>query len=413
MHTASSPNVKSRNLTRPAGRLTLVAVDANDGKRIKVVLVLEATEGGTRRHLLDLLDGLPPERFELLPVVSVRPASGFEADIERLRARGLRVEVIPMRRRPAPLADPVALGRLVRLFRRERPEVVHAHGSKGGFLGRVAARLAGVKRVYHTPHVYPFQWARGAGRSVYLAAERLLWRLADKVVAVGPGQARVALSARVARQDRLVVIPNGVDADRFARLAAPENRAAVRRELGLADGDLAVGMVGRLAPQKGCGHFIRAARLVAERQPRARFLLIGSGPLLPYLGALAADLGIGDRVLFLGHRPDADRLYAALDLFVLSSLWEGLPYAVLEAQASSLAVVASRIPGCEELVADGRTGYLVALPDEEQIAARILHLLTDPARRAEMGRAARARVEKEFRLDRFLELHAQLYEGKL
>jgi len=388
-------------------------VSAAAGKRIKVVLVLEATEGGTRRHLLDLVEGLPAERFELVPAVSLRPGGEFQGDLERLRARGVRVEVIPMRRRPAPLADLVSLRRLVKFFGRERPDAVHTHGSKGGFLGRLAARLARVPRVYHTPHVYPFQWARGAGRGVYLAAERLLWPLADRVVAVGPGQARVALEAKVARRERLVVIPNGVDAARFARLAAPENRAAVRRELGLADDDLAVGMVARLAPQKGCGHFIRAARLVAERAPRARFLLIGAGPLLPYLGALAADLGIGDRVLFLGHRPDADRLYAALDLFVLSSLWEGLPYAVLEAQASSLAVVASRIPGCAELVADDRTGYLVELRDEEQIAARMLHLLTDPARRAEMGRAARERVEREFRLDRFLELHAQLYEGKL
>jgi glycosyltransferase involved in cell wall biosynthesis len=381
--------------------------------RIKVALVLEATEGGTRRHLLDLLEGLPPERFELLAIVSVRPEGGFEADIQRLRAGGVRVEVLPMRRRPAPLADAAALFRLWRLFRRERPDVVHAHGSKGGLLGRLAGRLAGVRRVYHTPHVYPFQWSAGPMRRVYLAVERCLWRLSHKVVAVGPGQASVALRSRVASKGRLVIIPNGVDAGKFSAMASPENRGAIRRELGLADSDLAVGMVARLSPQKGCGHFLRAARLAAGQEPRAKFLLIGSGPLEHHLRMLAGQLGIGERVLFLGHRPDADRLYAALDLFVLSSLWEGLPYVILEAQASGLAVVASRIPGCAELVVEGQTGFLVPLQDEAQIAARMVYLLREPERRAEMGRTARARVEKEFRLDRFLELHAQLYEGRL
>jgi len=386
---------------------------AEAGRRIRVACVLEATEGGTRRHLLDLFDGLDPERFELTAVVSIRPDGGFAADAEGLRSRGIRVEIVPMRRRPAPLADAVALFRLWRLFRRERFDIVHAHGSKGGLLGRLAARLAGVRRVYHTPHVYPFQWSAGPARGVFLAVERCLWRLSDRVIAVGPGQAGAALRFRVARKERLVTIPNGVDAARFARLATPEARASVRGELALADSDLAVGMVARLSPQKGCGHFLRAARLAAAQEPRARFLLIGSGPLEHHLRMTAEDLGIADRVRFLGHRPDAERLYAALDIFVLSSLWEGLPYVVLEAQASGLPVIASRIPGCEELITDGQTGFLVNLQDEAQIAARMVHLLQDPERRARMGLAARARVEKDFRLDRFLQLHASLYAGEL
>ena len=379
--------------------------------RIKVVLVLEATEGGTRRHLLDIVNGLPADRFDLLPVISLRPSGEFQPDLERMWTAGQRVEVVPMRRGPAPFRDLLALWRIWRIFRRERPDVVHAHGSKGGLLGRLAARLAGVKRIYHTPHVYPFQWAGGLRRLIFLAAERMLWRLSDKVVAVGRGQAQVALDLRVARPDRLTVIPNGVDAGHFESLAAPEERAEVRRELGLADDDLAVGMVARLSPQKGCGHFLRAARIVADKNKKARFLLIGAGPLLPYLHALADDLDIRDRVIFLGHRPDAERLYAALDLFVLSSLWEGLPYVVLEAQACGLAVVASRIPGCVELVENGVTGYLVDLHDEEEIAARIAELLADADKRAAMGAAGRERVQRDFRLDRFLELHAELYEG--
>jgi glycosyltransferase involved in cell wall biosynthesis len=383
-------------------------------RRTKVVLVLEATQGGTRRHVMDLIRGLPPERFDLLAVVSPRPDGEFRPDLEYMWVSGKRVKVLPMKREPAPLSDLVALWRLWRLLRRERPDVVHAHGSKGGLIGRLAAWLAGVPRVFHTPHVYPFQWVSGGPRRLlFLLVERLLWRLSTKVVAVGRAGAETALSLRVAAPGRLVTIPNGVDASRFEDFSGAASRAEVRRELGLTDDQVAVGMVARLAPQKGCGHFLRAARMVSLERPQARFLLVGAGPLLPYLRALAGDLGIEDRVVFLGHRDDAVRLYAALDIFVLSSLWEGLPYVVLEAQASGLPVVASRIPGCLELVEDGFSGYLVEIRDEREIARRITELLDSPARRAEMGERGRRRVRESFRLDEFLRAHAELYEGRL
>jgi glycosyltransferase involved in cell wall biosynthesis len=385
----------------------------SEDRRTKVALVLEATQGGTLRHLLDLLEGLSAERFDLLPVVSPRSDGEILPQLRRMWTAGRRAEVVSMRRNPSILHDAIALFQLWRLFRRERPDVVHSHGSKGGLLGRLAARLAGVPRIYHTPHVYPFQWARrGFTRLAYLLGERLLWRLSTRVIAVGQGQAEVALQMRVASPQRLTVIPNGVDAARFAELASAENRRAVRRELGLDEDDLAVGMVARLAPQKGCGHFLRAARIVAERNPRARFLLIGAGPLLPYLHALSEDLGLRARVMFLGHRRDAARLYAGLDLFVLSSLWEGLPYVVLEAQASGLPVVASRIPGCVELIEDGVTGFLVDIRDESGIAGRICELLDSAERRAQMGEQGRRNVTERFRLDTFLGMHADLYEGR-
>jgi glycosyltransferase involved in cell wall biosynthesis len=382
-------------------------------RRTKVVQVLEATQGGTRRHLMDLVEGLPADRFDLLPVVSPRPDGEILPDLRRMWTQGRRVALLPMTRRPSPFRDLVSLWRLWRLLRRERPDVVHAHGSKGGLLGRLAARLAGVRRVYHTPHVYPFQWARnGLARLLYLSAERLLWRLSTRVVAVGRGQAEVALGMRVASPRRLVTIPNGVDADRFERLASAERRRRVRAELGISEEDLVVGMVARLAPQKGCGHFLRAAGRVCRQHPQTRFVVIGSGPLLPRLHALVAELGIRQNLLFLGYRQDAAELYAALDVFVLSSLWEGLPYVLLEAQASGLPVVASNIPGCRELVEDGVTGYLVELRNEEEIADRICKLLESPEKRSKMGQSARARVREDFRLDRFLELHAGLYEGR-
>jgi len=380
--------------------------------RLRVLQVLEATEGGTRRHLLYLLERLPRDRFDLAAAVSLRRgARVFARDAERLRAAGVRVHEVPMRRRIAPLADYVSLSKLRAVIAREKPDVVHTHASKAGFLGRAAARLARVERVVHTGHVFAFQWATGAKRRRYLALERFAARWADALVCVGPAQHRTAIEAGLPAA-KLVTIPNGVDAARFESLAAPEARARVRAELGLAGDARVVGTVARLAPQKGCGHLMRAARTVLERDPKAIFLLVGSGALEAKLCAEADALGLGERFRFLGERPDAERLYAAMDLFVMPSLWEGLPYAVLEAQASGLAVVASRIPGLVDLVSDGETGRLIELGDEKGLAGAILELLEDRALAARMGAAGRERVRTEFRLDRFIERHAALYAGE-
>jgi glycosyltransferase involved in cell wall biosynthesis len=385
-----------------------------EGRKTKVVLVLEATQGGTRRHLLDLVYGLPPERFEMIPVVSLRGDGEFLPDLKKMWTEGRRVKVLPMKRRPAPLSDLISLWRLWRFLRKEKPDVLHAHGSKGGLLGRLAGRLAGVPLVFHTPHVYPFQWARwGVTRLIFQLVERLLWRLSSKVIAVGKGQAEVALSHRLATAERLRVIPNGVNAPTSSTDEKSADRERIRAELNLTPETQVVGMIGRLAPQKGCSNFLRAALLVLKSFPDTRFLLVGAGPKLPELHQLAEELGIAGNVSFLGHRGDIPALLPALDVFVLSSLWEGLPYAILEAQAAGLPVVASRIPGCRELIQEGETGFLVEINNQQEISERICRLLDSETLRTEIGNRGREVVSQSFRLSDFIEKHISLYEGKL
>jgi len=375
--------------------------------RVRVCQVVEATAGGVRRHLELLLASIDPDRIELACVVSCEREPRFRADLERYRAMGVTLVEVPMQRNISPLADLRSYRRLKAALAEFAPDVAHTHGSKGGFLGRLAARAAGVRGVVHTPHVFAFEWMHGARGRFYLALERYAARRCDRIVCLSEAQKLLSAERGLLPPEQLEVIANGVDP---ALYPGTRPRAEVREELGLPSGAPVVLMVARLMPQKGCRNFIRAAGMVARKLPEVHFCLIGDGPLESVLRAEVERQGIADRFHLAGHVEGADRLYGAFDLFVLSSLWEGLPYVVLEAMASRLAVVATRIPGTTDLVDEGRTGYLVTPDSLEEIAGRIVELMSDDASRAAMGETGRERVEKHFTLDAFARAHEALYE---
>lgn len=375
-------------------------------KLLKVLEVLEATEGGTRRHLLDLLDFLPRDRFAVSVACSTRRDPAFFGDIVRLRAGGIPVHAIPMRRSIRPLSDALACARLVRLMRRGRFDVVHTHSSKAGFIGRLAARAAGVPRVIHTPHVFPFQMAVSPVlRFCYLQCERLAARFCDRLVCVCPGQRETAL--RLVPPERVAVIENGIgrppDAD-------PAARERLRRQLGLRDDDLAAAVIGRFTRQKGHMDFVQAARIVAARVPAARFLLVGDGPLRGAVERAIASAELQGRFILTGARDDAERLAEAADLVVMPSLWEGLPYGLLEALRAGRAVVASRVGGMADVIRDGVNGLLVAPSCPGDLAAAMLNMLENRERRFIMEQHARETVANRYRLDDMIAAVAALYE---
>ncbi len=374
----------------------------------RILQVLEATVGGTLEHLLQIADRLDRERFEVSFAVSNLRDPRFNREIERLRRSGRDVHVIPMKREIRPISDAACLWRLWKLIRRERYDVVHTHGTKSGVLGRTAAWLAGCPRIIHTGHTFSFQWNLGVKGTIYTTIERIAARMADTIIAVSPGQMSLALGVNLCPPKKLVVIENGVD---FARHPAQIDAEAKRAELGLDAGQLTVGMIGRLARQKGCEHLVDAAACVMKTMPEVQFLLIGGGELEGRISERIGRLGIAGSVRMLGHRDDVAEIYPLLDVFVLSSLWEGLPYVILEAMAAGLPVVASRVPGVEDVVRHGETGLLANIEDADEIASCLLKLLADPRLRRQMGRSGRERVEQHYSIERFIRRLTELYDA--
>lgn len=310
---------------------------------------------------------------------------------DELRRLGVPVTVIDERRESA-LGIFVSL---VRYLRSHPVDVVHTHRCKDTVLGAIAARLAGVPGVIRTVHgqsepLRGWPWVK---YRIYEALDTLTLRcFADKIVAVS-GRMAEELGQSGHEPERVVCIHNGVD---LRRVQTGRTREDVRRELGVGPDALLIGTVGRLSPVKGQAHLLRAARLILQKEPGARVVIVGEGPLRDGLLSLAKELEIDHACRFVGPRMDVYDLVAAMDVFVLPSLAEGIPMALLEAMALGTPVVATDVGGVPEIVKHRATGLLVRSRDEQGLAEACLELARDPHWAGTLGARARRAVEEGF-----------------
>lgn len=308
---------------------------------------------------------------------------------------------MPLTRRVSPLTDLVALLRLARALRRGRYSVVHTHTPKAGLLGQYAAVLAGVPYRLHTIHGLYFPGHMKPGRRwLYVLLERVTMLFSHMNLSQNPEDVPVAVREKICRPDRIRLIGNGVDLTALdPALYTAERRRAIRAALGLEEGHKVVGVVARFVAEKGYHELLRAAQIVRDRMPEARFLLVGG--VEPHKAdaldpAVVDEMGLGGVARFLGHRTDVADLYAVMDVLALPSHREGFPRAPMEAAAMGVPAVVTDIRGCRQTVDDGVTGRLVPLRDPGALADALLDILRDDAARAALGRAARRKALAEF-----------------
>ena len=361
------------------------------GRPIRVLFVVpDLRVGGAERHVTTLLPRMNPERFTP-SVVCIGKEGELFAD---LLAAGVDSRALHLggKRQAAR-----ALRKLVSITRRERPDVVVVRGYNAETLGRIAARAAGVE---HT-----VMWVHNIGdpsprSSVRTTVDRALTRWTSAYFGVAEAQRRYLVDELGYPDDKIRIIHNGVDPALFD---VNTDRSALT-EFGWTEGDPVVGILAELSPIKDHATFLRAARIVINEMPRARFLVIGDGACRPQLEALCSELRITSNVHFAGVRRDVARLLRAIDVFALSSVTvECFSIALLEAMACGRPAVCTAVGGIPEMINDGETGYLVPPKDPQQLAVRLVDLLSNPQTARRMGRAGRDRVEAEFNLDRSVE----------
>ena len=359
-------------------------------------MVTLAETGGVASYAQALLPGLA-EGFEV--VVAARG----DGPLRRSAARaGMRsVELRHLRRSINPLRDVLAVLELIVLIRRYRPDIVHAHSSKAGVLGRVAAWLARVPARIFTVHGWSFAAYAPPASWLFLWAERLMRPITDVIVCPAGAVRAQGLAARACRPDRTVVIPNAVEVGAYPRTT----HAGGRDRIPL------VVSVGRLAFPKDFATLVQALGMVDPSALRAA--IVGDGPQRPELDEQVAALGRGEGVRLLGTRDDVPALLAEAGVFVLSSRSECLPMSVIEAMAAGLPVVATAVGGVPELVEDERTGILVPPGDARALAAALTRLASDADLRRRMGEAGRARAQANFDVEGFRRAHLELYAGQL
>lgn len=378
--------------------------------KLRVAQVMECTIGGTRRHIRELTSGLATCGVDVTLYASAVRDPTFREDLGAIAAAGARVVELPMVRAITPRLDFAQMLRLRGAFRAERFDVVHTHSSKAGALGRVAACLVSPRpRLVHTPHTFAFNFTAQFSankRRLFLGIERVLGRRTDALVHVSASEREEGLALGIVAPERAVVIENGIDASVYSRGA----RERVRREWGVGDDEFVLGTVGLLNEAKGHGDLVDAAARLAPRLPRLRVMIVGEGDLRASLERRIAGHGLESVVRLLGYRRDVPDVMAGFDAFCLPSLWEGLPYVVLEAQAAGLATIVTDVNGSRDIVRADVTGLVTPKADPNALAGAIERLVADRSLRDRLAVAGRERVTSHYALARMIDEHVALYE---
>lgn len=359
-------------------------------------LITQSIIGGAQVHVRDLATALAGE-FDVAVGVG---AEGILT--EQLREREILVYVLPsLVREVDPIRDVKAVGETVHLLKQVQPDLLSCHSSKAGIIGRMAARVAGIPAVF-TAHGWAFtEGVSPRRRRLYVRAERFAARYTQRIICVSEYDRQLALRHKVGSPDQLITIHNGMPVLGDGFRAGPAGCEPVR-----------LLMVARFSEQKDHALLLQALAGLPESSDY-EMSFAGDGELMPHARELADQLGISDRVRFLGTRTDIPELLAGSHIFALISKWEGFPRSILEAMRAGLPVVTSDVGGSRESVLDGETGFLVARGDVEILRDRLQRLIMDKTLRERMGAAGYRRFHARFTFDQMLAGTKQVYYGVL
>ena len=380
-------------------------------KKTKIVNIITRMElGGPPILLLDILQRLDKERFESSIATGITIDRKYDM-IGFARDKNIRVFTMPsLVRNIHPLKDIKALIMLTIFLKKERFDIVHCHTSKGGFIGRIAAKLAGAKIIIYSPHgdIFDGYFCKLATVS-FILLEKLAARFTDKIINLTKIEIEKFLEHGIGARHQLTQIYNGIDVKYYER--AMTSNMKKRDEFGLSKDDFVCATVGRLVPVKGHTYLIKAIRRVVEVIPEAKFLFVGDGELKAKLSEEIESFGLQKNILLLGTRSDIATILSCINVFILPSLNEGFGMVLIEAMAAKKPVISTAVGGVPEVIADGKTGILVPPKDPEAISSAIIKLYNNPDMSLEMGLAGHSRVKKLFDITTTVHELEKLYSG--
>jgi len=302
---------------------------------------------------------------------------------------------------------------LARIIKKECFDVVHTNGVRAGVTGRIAAKLAGCSKIVHTVHTISTNLIQGNCvvrkplECVYRWSDRRLAEWTDIIIAVSNDLKRMSINEGIPEY-RITTIHNGIDLSKYEK---PVDKIQARNRLTVPTGCKIVGTAARFTRQKNLGDLVRAAAIVHKKLDDVMFVFVGDGEEMHEVQNLANDLGVAHKVIFTGFRNDIPEILPAFDIFAMSSLWEGHPFAALEAMAAGLPVIAPDVAGVSETIIDGFTGRIVPVKDPQAIAEAVCGMFAED-RAESMGNAGRERVRTLFGLDRMIEQVEKVYLGQ-
>ncbi len=375
--------------------------------KIKVAHMITMLElGGAQENTLYTCGNLNKNEFDVILISG--PGGILDRKIGSIKTYFVK-ELI---REICPLWDTIAFFKIYGILKKERPGIIHTHSSKAGIVGRWAAYFykitstaPGEVKIIHTFHGFGFHdFQNFIVKSIFVNVERITAKISDVLVAVAHDNITKGLKNGIGRKEQYIVIRSGIKLGDYGK---ENDSACVKKGLGIRD-EQTVGMIACFKKQKSPLDFVRTAKYVCDKKPGTKFLLVGDGVLRPKIESLIRELNLENNVILAGWRSDVPAMLKTFDVFILTSIFEGLPKVVVEAMASGIPVVATAVDGTKEIVRDGDTGFLVNPHENQKMAERILRLLDD----AELRKSFSSRAVKyiqEFDIDLMVRQQEELY----
>lgn len=371
-------------------------------------LITNFALGGAQDYLFTIVNRLNREKFQ--PIVAGR-MEGQWAELAQHLESVESVDIPSLRREISPWEDMLALTQIYRACKVCNVDIVHTHSSKAGVIGRLAARLASVPVIVHTVHGFPFHnfMPRWKWR-IFVLTERLSARFCSALVLYSTHDYNTAERLRIKANETNELIYYGIDETPFER---DRDREVIRATLGFSPADFVIGFTGRFSEQKNLDVLVDAFAEIHRDKPQAKLLLVGDGHLRPLLSRRVKDMHLDGAVVMTGYQSNVPDLLAAMDAFVMTSLWEGLSLSLVEALFAQLPVVATDVGGTADVVRDGETGWLVEPNNPDAVARALMEIMTDGNRAQARAKAGYELAVQTFNVDSMQQRIEDLYDRLL
>lgn len=375
-------------------------------KKCKVLYGLEATDGGTLKHLSYLVNHLNTEIFEVTVIISTQRSNNVYPEIEKMAAAGARVLIVPMKRKISIWHDLKAFSIIWTHLRHNKYDVVHAHSSKAGVLFRIAAWLNRVPSILYTPHCFYFQSKKGIGKLCFVWLERLMASLSTYII-VANNEKKTAIKLNIAPVDKLLNINNAINFGEYI----PGNAVnSIVDQFSITEDQIVIAAIGRLTTQKNWQMYIAAAFEVIKEFRNVVFLIVGDGELHDELSGVVKRLNLENNVFFTGYYANIRDIYAIADIIVSTSLWEGLPYVFLEAMWYRKPIISTDL-NYWDILFEQENALLTAPDDNKALVNNIKELILDRGKREAMGKYGHDLLKANFSFDFFIKKHEEIYIG--
>jgi glycosyltransferase involved in cell wall biosynthesis len=372
---------------------------------IKILYILEATSGGTQKHVIDIAKKIDKSKFQIDIIFSIYRNKYF---IEESNGIFNMMYGLPIQR-GASFSDLFNIIRIRNIIKANKYDIVHCHSTKAGFVGRLAAFLSRHPNVIYSPHGFMFCDTRiKLKRLLYLKLEKYLGFLTNKIIAVSGSERDLALHHQIVPNKKIITLYNSIDPSDYEDFDY-ENKVQEKLRN---NSEIILGTVGRLYYQKDPLTLIKSFKIINDRFPNTRLIIVGNGPLEKECILLINELKLDNKIDLAGFQKNSKIYYQMFDIFMLSSHYEGLPYSLLEAMTMGIPAVGTDVVGIKDLILHGETGYLVREGDYKELASAVIKMLENPDLLTILSQNAKNRAKMEFNFVEGIKEYQDFYSNQ-